>query len=72
MPAYDFRCTECGHDFELRLSMSAYAEGEGRTCPQCASSQVERAWTAVNVIAGGSRASSPAPGCGSNGFSGFT
>lgn len=72
MPAYDFRCTECGHDFELRLSMSAYAEGEGRVCPECSSSQVERAWTAVNVIASGSRSSSPAPGCGSSGFSGFT
>lgn len=53
MPSYDFRCHVCGAAFETRLSMSAYERGEGRTCPECGSDDVERAFTAVNVIARG-------------------
>jgi len=68
MPSYDFRCRECGHDFELRLSMSAYTDGEGRVCPKCDSEEVERTWTAANVITSRSRSTSPSPGCGSSGF----
>ena len=71
MPSYDFVCQECGTSFEVRLSMSAYADGEGRTCTQCGSSKVERAYTTVNVIAGGSSSSNGggwSGGCGSSGF----
>ena len=72
MPSYDFVCTECGAPFEVRLSMSAYEAGEGRVCVQCGSTKVERAFTAVNVIAGGrgGGASYASGGCG--GGSGFT
>ena len=52
MPFYDFRCPDCDARFERRLSMSAYEGGEGRDCPECGSTKVERAFTAVNVIAG--------------------
>lgn len=68
MPAYDFTCTACGHTFERRLSMSAYAEGEGRECPECHSTEVERAWTGCNVIAGSSKSAPSAPACGPSGF----
>jgi putative FmdB family regulatory protein len=53
MPSYDFVCQDCGAPFEVRLSMSAYEAGEGRACTRCGSTKVERAFTAVNVIAGG-------------------
>lgn len=53
MPSYDFVCTDCGAPFEVRISISAYEAGEGRTCTQCGSTKVERRFTAVNVIAGG-------------------
>jgi putative FmdB family regulatory protein len=53
MPSYDFVCADCGAPFEIHMSMSAYETGEGRVCTQCGSSRVERAFTAVNVIAGG-------------------
>jgi putative FmdB family regulatory protein len=53
MPNYDFVCTGCDTPFEVRLSMSAYEAGEGRVCTRCGSTKVERAFTAVNVIAGG-------------------
>ena len=71
MPSYDFVCKDCGAAFEVRLSMSAYSAGEGRSCPQCGSRQVDRAFTAVNVIAGsrsGSRGLSGGGGCGTGGF----
>ena len=70
MPSYEFVCQDCKATFEVRLSMSAYAEGAGRICTQCGSGRVERAFTVVNVIAGshsggGSRSGG---GCGSSGF----
>lgn len=71
MPSYDFVCQECGTSFEVRLSMSAYSAGEGRKCTRCGSTRVERAFTAVNVIAGGSSGSGgrwSGGGCGNSGF----
>ena len=32
MPRYDYRCTGCGHQFELRQSFSAATVQE---CPEC-------------------------------------
>ncbi len=32
MPRYDYRCTGCGHQFELRQSFSAATIAE---CPEC-------------------------------------
>ena len=71
MPSYDFVCQDCGAPYETRLSMSAYSAGEGRECPTCGSTNVERAFTAVNVIAGSHSGGSYAGGgsCGSSGFS---
>ena len=40
MPSYDFICQDCSASFEVRLSMSAYADGEGRVCPTCGSTKV--------------------------------
>ena len=34
MPRYDYRCTGCGHQFELRQSFSAATIQE---CPECGS-----------------------------------
>lgn len=68
MPSYDFRCRECGHDFELHLSMSAYADGDGRVCPKCHTDDVERRWTAANVITSRAGSSGSQSGCGSGGF----
>jgi hypothetical protein len=52
--------------------MSAYGEGKGRECTQCGSTKVERAFTAVNVIAGGSSSGGSGWSGGSCGSSGFT
>jgi putative FmdB family regulatory protein len=71
MPSYDFICQDCSASFEVRLSMSAYANGEGRACPTCGSTKVERAFTSVNVIAGSHSGGSARSG-GGCGHSGFT
>jgi putative FmdB family regulatory protein len=71
MPSYDFMCQDCGASFEVRLSMSAYSDGQGRVCTQCGSGKVERAFTAVNVIAGSHSEGSTRSG-GGCGHSGFT
>jgi len=71
MPSYDFVCQDCETRYEVRLSMSAYAEGAGRTCTRCGSARVERAFTAVTVIAG-SRSGGGAPSGGGCEQSGFT
>ncbi len=40
MPIYEYRCTECGEEFEKFVrSMTAEVEV---TCPACGSSQVEK------------------------------
>ena len=32
MPTYDYKCTQCGHDFEMFQSMS---ESHIKKCPEC-------------------------------------
>lgn len=39
MPTYDYRCTACGHTFELFQSMSAKHE---KKCPKCGKNALER------------------------------
>ena len=50
MPRYDYRCTACGNEFELRQSFSEAGNG---TCPLC-SSAGQRLFHAVPVIYKGS------------------
>ncbi|EGL82788.1 regulatory protein, FmdB family [Caldalkalibacillus thermarum TA2.A1] len=38
MPRYDFRCLNCGHEYEKWVS---YSQKEAVTCPQCESKQKE-------------------------------
>jgi putative FmdB family regulatory protein len=58
VPEYDYRCTQCGHDFGVRKRIAEVAREE--RCPTCGST-TKRVWT-VPAIAG--------PTCGSDGFSG--
>ena len=50
MPRYDYRCTSCAHEFELRQSFS---EAGSATCPVCSGSG-RRLFHAVPVIYKGS------------------
>ena len=72
MPRYDFRCQACGTQFEKSLSMSEYSRGEGRECPECGSREVERSFSAVNVISGQTRSGRSGAGGACAPRSGFT
>jgi len=69
MPAYDYVCEQCGRQFEIRMSMTAYSEGAKPECPECGSVKTERAFTTVNVLTGGRGGSNAGGGCGHGGFS---
>lgn len=71
MPTYDYRCQSCSQTFEVRMSMSEYAEGKKPACPRCGSSDVDRAFTSFGVLTasrGGSGGSSFGGSCGHGGF----
>ncbi len=41
MPTYEYRCLDCGHEFERREGMSEHASAHPR-CPKCKSAKVEQ------------------------------
>jgi len=50
MPTYQYRCNECGHEFEKRQRMS---DDPVKECPQCGSS-VRRVVGRVGIVFKGS------------------
>ena len=58
MPVYEYRCDECGEQFEmfLRSAMQKAAP----TCPKCGSSKVEKAISLFGVGGSGSGKASAA------------
>ncbi len=42
MPLYDYRCTDCLHDFELSLKMAEYEIPTLEPCPNCNKIKVEQ------------------------------
>jgi putative FmdB family regulatory protein len=55
MPYYEYRCNECGHEFEkmLRFSESDLLPA----CPHCSSSQTRKKLSAVAAVGSGDSAS---------------
>ena len=64
MPLYDYKCTECGHEFEM-LVMG----GEQPACPKCASGKLEKLMSGFSV-GGGARSSGGSSGSGCSGCAG--
>ncbi len=50
MPAYDYRCVDCDHVFEVK---HAIGENTGIACPLCAS-ETKRVFSPVGVVFKGS------------------
>lgn len=48
MPTYDYRCEDCGHEFELVLSISEH-DKTTPACPKCQSQRVQQTVTGFNV-----------------------
>lgn len=49
MPIYEFRCNDCGKEFQIVESIKAYDPKKVK-CPKCGSSQVEHVWSEVHVV----------------------
>ncbi len=61
MPTYSYRCTECGHKFDLFHSMSDTSEKE---CPQCGCEAERQIGGGIGVgrsSSGGYSYTAPAP-----------
>ncbi len=58
MPTYQFHCTKCGHEFELRCSLFAETP-EKPACPSCGTEETERVYSVFNW--GGASSSACAP-----------
>lgn len=68
MPIYEFRCKECGHEFEVIMRASA-SKGEV-TCPKCHAKDPDRLMSAFSAGSSGSSSGfSASSSCGSGPFS---
>ncbi len=50
MPAYDYRCTECAHEFEI---VQKFSDDPLTSCPEC-NGQLRKVFSAVGVVFKGS------------------
>ncbi len=57
MPMFDYRCDNCGHEFE-ELVWSSTVPDEDITCPKCGEHRSRRLLSAPAVSVGGSSSSS--------------
>ncbi|MBI5281488.1 MAG: zinc ribbon domain-containing protein [Candidatus Solibacter usitatus] len=64
MPMYEYRCTECGKQYEQLRRMTE--ADTGLMCPQCGSPEVQRQISACS-IGGGASSGASGGGCGPRG-----
>ncbi len=57
MPTYQYRCTKCGHNFELRRSLFE-KKPDQPACPSCGAEDTERVYS---VFSWGGASSGCAP-----------
>jgi putative FmdB family regulatory protein len=65
MPIYEYRCKDCGKEYEEIVSVSAT---EAPPCPSCSSKNTEKKISLSGNI-GGSASGSSGGSCGRSGFS---
>ena len=65
MPIYEYRCEDCGAEFEKRVARAADSADVG--CPSCGQRQVAMRLSTFSVAVGGSKRSGSIPGCPSAG-----
>jgi len=66
MPIHEYRCTQCGHQFEEIIIRSSDADDV--RCPECGAKRTERLMSAFSST-GSDKGSACAPSGGSSGFS---
>lgn len=42
MPTYDYKCGDCGYEFDRILKMDNYKKPESENCPECGAYEVKR------------------------------
>ena len=48
MPIYEFKCNNCGHDFDIVESLQEHDKHK-ENCPKCKSEDIERVLGTVSV-----------------------
>ena len=48
MPVYEYKCEECGHEFERTMRLAEYRKREPQSCDQCHSEKTFRIFTTCN------------------------
>jgi putative FmdB family regulatory protein len=61
MPIYEYRCDECGTEFEKRVATSAATDG--LTCPSCGEAHLTRKLSLFAARSGAPRNEGTAPPC---------
>lgn len=51
MPSYNYQCSQCGYQFELRLSMADNSQPETQPCPECGVHQVKQIIVSIPPLA---------------------
>ncbi|MFO8233639.1 MAG: zinc ribbon domain-containing protein [Longimonas sp.] len=59
MPTYQYRCTNCEHDFALKATVAEYDDGLDATCPKCGSDEVKRRIGDIMISSGSSGDGAP-------------
>ena len=65
MPIYEYRCEECGAEFEKRVARVADSASVG--CPSCGQTRVAMRFSTFATVTSGSKQSASMPGCPSAG-----
>ncbi|MFB3776770.1 MAG: zinc ribbon domain-containing protein [Bryobacteraceae bacterium] len=61
MPIYEYRCDDCGAEFEKRVARAADSGSVG--CPSCGKSHVTMRLSTFAAVTGGSKQPSGMPAC---------
>ncbi|HDL53069.1 MAG TPA: zinc ribbon domain-containing protein [Proteobacteria bacterium] len=69
MPIFEFRCKNCGHQFETITGVNE--DGSGLQCPKCSRPGPEKLLSIFSSSGGGSPASGGG-GCGHSSHGGFS
>jgi len=60
MPAYEFNCKKCGHQFEVVVPIS---EREKVKCPKCKSKELNQVFGGIVFLKGSKNTKPAGPGC---------
>jgi putative FmdB family regulatory protein len=62
MPIYEYRCRDCGHQFEILQRLGEGAAG--LACPRCEAAALDKQFSTFATASGGADFASAADSCG--------